>query len=154
MGWLMTGSTPERWAPTTSETADHSLPFIVARSLLDGTITPASYAPASLHDPKAAALMRLITVREDAALSALVPRQSPNIITATLGDGRVVTERVDDLPGFAARPMQRADAEEKFARNARGIVTSAQITRIADAVWKLDRADSVNGLIDSLVVAA
>jgi 2-methylcitrate dehydratase len=154
MGWLMTGSTPERWAPTTSETADHSMPYIVARSMLDGTITPASYAPESLRDPKAAALLRLITVREDSALDALVPRQSPNIITATLDDGRVVAERVDDLPGFVGRPMQRADAESKFARNARGAVTPAQITRIADAVWNLDRADSVAGLIDSLAVAA
>ena len=153
MGWLMTGSTPERWAPTTSETADHSMPYIVARSMLDGTITPASYAPGSLRDPKAAALLRLITVREDPALSALVPRQSPNIITATLDDGRVVTERVDDLPGFVGRPMQRTDAEAKFARNARGAVTTAQITRIADAVWNLDRADSVGGLIDSLAFA-
>jgi 2-methylcitrate dehydratase len=130
------------------------MPYIVARSMLDGTITPASYAPESLRDPKAAALLRLITVREDSALDALVPRQSPNIITATLDDGRVVAERVDDLPGFVGRPMQRADAESKFARNARGAVTPAQITRIADAVWNLDRADSVAGLIDSLAVAA
>jgi len=154
MGWLMTGSTPERWAPTTSETADHSLPFIVARSMLDGTITPASYAPASLRDPKAAALMRLLTVREDPALNALLPRQSPNVISATLDDGRIVSERVDDLPGFAARPMQRADAEAKFARNAQGMATSTQITRIADAVWNLDRSDSLARLIDSLAIAA
>jgi 2-methylcitrate dehydratase len=154
MGWLMTGSTPERWAPTTSETADHSLPFIVARSMLDGTITPASYAPASLRDPKAAALMRLLTVREDPALNALLPRQSPNVISATLDDGRIVSERVDDLPGFAARPMQRADAEAKFARNAQGMATSTQITRIADAVWNLDRSDSLARLIDSMAIAA
>src|SRR5262249_21821000 len=138
LGWLMAGSMPERWAPKTSETADHSLPYIVARSMLDGTITTASYEPAALADPKAAALMKLITVREDASMTALVPKQSPNSVTATLADGRVVTERVDDLPGFVARPMQRSDAEEKFARNARGAIPAAQIKRISDAVWALD----------------
>ena len=154
LGWLMAGSMPERWAPTTSETADHSLPYIVARAMLDGTITTASYAPAALRDPKAAALMKLIAVREDPTMTALVPRQSPNSVTATLDDGRVITERVDDLPGFVSRPMQRADAEAKFERNAKAILKSAQIKRISDAVWSLDRADSVGPLIESLVIGA
>jgi 2-methylcitrate dehydratase len=152
-GWLMAGSTPERWAPTTSETADHSLPYIVARAMIDGTITQASYAPAALRDPKVAALLKLITVREDPAMTALVPRQSPNSVTATLDDGRVVAERVDDLPGFVSRPMQRADAEAKFARNASAVVKAAQIERISEAVWGLDRADSVGSLIERLVIA-
>jgi 2-methylcitrate dehydratase len=154
LGWLMAGSMPERWAPTTSETADHSLPYIVARAMLDGTITTASYAPDSLRDPKAATLRKLITVREDASMTALVPKQSPNSVTATLDDGRVLTERVDDLPGFVGRPMQRADGQSKFERNAKGVVKSAQIQRISDAVWNLDRADSTGALIDSLVIAA
>jgi 2-methylcitrate dehydratase len=152
LGWLMAGSMPERWTPTTSETADHSLPYIVARAMLDGTITTASYAPEALRDPKAAALRKLITVREDAGMTALVPKQSPNSVTVTLDDGRVLTERVDDLPGFVSRPMSRADAEAKFARNAKAIVTMAQIKRISDAVWNLDRAESVGGLMESLVI--
>jgi 2-methylcitrate dehydratase len=154
LGWLMAGSMPERWAPTTSETADHSLPYIVARAMLDGTITTASYAPEALRDPKAAALRKLITVREDPSLTALVPRQSPNSVTARLEDGRVITERVDDLPGFVSRPMQRADAQDKFERNAKGLVTSAQIQRISEAIWGLDRAGSLGALIESLVIAA
>ena len=153
LGWLMAGSMPERWAPKTSETADHSLPYIVSRAMLEGTITTASYAPAALRDPKAAALLKLITVREDASMTALVPRQSPNSVTATLADGRVVTERVDDLPGFVGRPMQRADAEAKFERNAKAVLKSAQIERIADAVWALDRAGSVGALIETMVIA-
>jgi len=151
-GWLMAGSMPERWAPKTSETADHSLPYIVARAMLDGTITSASYAPEALRDPKAAALMKLITVREDASMTALVPKQSPNSVTATLDDGRVITERVDDLPGFVVRPMQRADAEAKFERNAKAVLKPGQVQRISDAVWSLDRAGTVGALIESLVI--
>lgn len=37
--------TPEKWAPKTSETADHSLPYIVARSMLDGQIDSSSHTP-------------------------------------------------------------------------------------------------------------
>jgi 2-methylcitrate dehydratase len=153
LGWLMAGSMPERWAPATSETADHSLPYIVARAMLDGTITTASYAPAALRDPKAAALLKLITVREDPTMTALVPKQSPNSVTATLDDGRVVSERVDDLPGFVGRPMQRSDAEAKFERNAKAILKSPQMARIANAVWTLERAGSVGALIENLAIS-
>jgi 2-methylcitrate dehydratase len=153
MGWLMAGSTPERWAPKTSETADHSLPYIVARAMLDRTITPASYAPAALYDPKAAALLKLITVHEDSALTALAPRQ-PNSVTATLDDGRVITERVDDLPGFSGRPMQREDAEAKFERNAKPVLKAGQVQRISESVWSLDRAASVTDLMNSMIIPA
>jgi 2-methylcitrate dehydratase len=98
--------------------------------------------------------MKLITVREDPTMTALVPKQSPNSVTATLADGRVVTERVDDLPGFVNRPMSRADAEAKFGRNAKALMNAAQIRRISDAVWSLDRADSVGALIESLVIGS
>jgi 2-methylcitrate dehydratase len=153
LGWLMAGSMPERWTPTTSETADHSLPYIVARAMLDGTITTASYSAEALRDSKAAALRKLITVREDPTMTALVPKQSPNSVTATLDDGRVITERVDDLPGFVSRPMSRADAEAKFERNAKMILKAPQIKRISDAVWNLDRAESTGALIESLIIA-
>ena len=48
--------------------------------------------------------------------------------------------------------MQRADAEAKFARNAGAIVNRAQIQRISDAVWNLDRANSLGAMIESLVI--
>jgi 2-methylcitrate dehydratase len=152
MGWQMAGSMPERWAPKTSETADHSLPYIVARAMLDGTITQASYTPQALRDEKAAVLMKLITVREDASMTALVPRKSPNSVTATLDDGQVISERVDDLPGFIGRPMTRADAQAKFERNARAVLKPGQLDRIANAVWALDHAPSIGGLIESLEI--
>ena len=75
-------------------------------------------------------------------------------MTVTLDSGAVLSERVDDLPGFAGRPMQRADVEEKFQRITKSILTNAQIARIAQAVWDLDRNRSVRALIDSLAMHA
>src|SRR5262249_9482741 len=37
-GFTEIGSEPEKWDPQTRETADHSLPYIFARTLVDGTI--------------------------------------------------------------------------------------------------------------------
>ena len=41
--WFEIGSEPEKWDPRTRETADHSLPYILARTLIDGTLTVASF---------------------------------------------------------------------------------------------------------------
>ncbi|RMF86331.1 MAG: MmgE/PrpD family protein, partial [Nitrospinota bacterium] len=42
---------PEKWAPRTRETADHSLPYIVLAALLDGEVTPATFLPHRIQDP-------------------------------------------------------------------------------------------------------
>src|SRR6185503_7052852 len=39
------GSEPEKWRPTSRETADHSLPYIVAATLADGEVTQRQFAP-------------------------------------------------------------------------------------------------------------
>src|SRR5262250_2951781 len=38
-GFERTGSEAEKWSPQTRETADHSLPYITARAMVDGDIT-------------------------------------------------------------------------------------------------------------------
>jgi 2-methylcitrate dehydratase len=139
LGFITAGRDPEKWTPDTKETADHSLPYIAARAMFDGDITNDSYLPEKIHDPKIRAFMQKITVKEDPALTALQPQAIPNRITAMLEDGRTISHQVNDMPGFASRPMQRADVEHKF----RGIVgkrySDAQIQAIFDAVWNLDR---------------
>ena len=55
--WHEIGSEPEKWHPTTRETADHSLPYTVARVLVDGELTTSSYDPDALTDPAVGALM-------------------------------------------------------------------------------------------------
>ena len=46
-----TASEGEKWDPKTRETADHSMPYLVAAALQDGAVTPATFAPARIQDP-------------------------------------------------------------------------------------------------------
>jgi 2-methylcitrate dehydratase len=83
----MTASEPEKWAPDTKETADHSLPYITARAMLDGDIDNDSYTAEKLHDPRIVAFMRKITVKEDPAFATPAGNAPSARITATLDDG-------------------------------------------------------------------
>src|SRR5215467_8217581 len=69
------GSGPEKWRPTTRETADHSLPYIVAAALVDGQFSDAVFTPARFADPRVLALADKITVAEEPAFTRGFPQQ-------------------------------------------------------------------------------
>jgi 2-methylcitrate dehydratase len=152
IGYSNAGRDPEKWAPKTRETADHSLPYIVARAMFDGDITNASYALDKLSDPRILDFMKKITVREDPALTALQPKAVPNRVTASLDDGRTVSRQVNDLPGFAERPIERPDIERKFRGNVAGRLTAQQSRAALDTLWNLERQNGVGPVIASLAI--
>jgi 2-methylcitrate dehydratase len=46
------GGEPEKWNPTSRETADHSLPYMVAVALMDGELTPKQFTNERIRDPE------------------------------------------------------------------------------------------------------
>jgi 2-methylcitrate dehydratase len=149
-GFQQAGSEPEKWAPDTKETADHSLPYLVARAMFDGDIGNDSYAPDKLRDPRILAFMRRISVKEDPAFAKPNGNAPPTRITATLDDGRQVMRQVDDMPGFPGRPMSRADAERKFRANVGKRLSAERTGEILQAFWALDRTGDLRGLLGKL----
>lgn len=61
-----------KYDPKTRESADHSLPFILARALVDGGITLETYTPERIADPALRPLMRKIRVHGSDELKALM----------------------------------------------------------------------------------
>ncbi|MDE3749617.1 MmgE/PrpD family protein [Methylobacterium radiotolerans] len=147
LGYVTAGRDREKWRPTTKDTADHSLPYITARAMLDGAITNDSFAPDRLSDPALLALIDRITVAEDPALTAMQPKAVPNRLTATLRDGREIVRQVDDVPGFVSRPMTRDDVERKFRMNAGKRLDPLEVRRVLDAFWTIDERPDLSGLL-------
>ena len=153
-GYFSAGMDPQKWAPETSETADHSLPYVTARAMFDGDISLASYRPEALHDPKIRAFMQKIKVVEDSELTRLYPKYYATIVSATLTDGQTVSKRVDDIPGFATRPMQRGDFEVKFRKNTVPVIGKARADDALGFLWSLDQQRDLSNLFAPLVVHA
>lgn len=148
-GFQMAGSEPEKWAPQTRETADHSLPYIAARAMLDGDIGQKSYSGVKLRDPTALALMRKISVKPDPAFDGF-SGAPPVRMTATLNDGQRVVQQVDNVPGFPGRPMTRADVERKFRGNVEGRLSAQRTDEVLGALWGLEQADDLASLLGKL----
>jgi 2-methylcitrate dehydratase len=151
-GYQIAGSDPEKWAPATKETADHSLPYIAARAMFDGTIDNDSYAPEKLHDPRILALMRKITVKEDSAFGLLTGGVPPTRLTAILDDGRRIARLVDSMPGFPGQPMSRADVERKFRSNIANRWPGERTEAILQTLWTLDQANDLGSLLSKLAL--
>ncbi len=142
-GYQQAGSDPAKWAPDNKDTADHSLPYIAARTMFDGDIDHGSFAPDKLRDPRLRAFMRKITVIEEPAFTKPGGHAPPTRITATLRDGRQVVRQADNSPGFPGQPMTRADVEQKFRSNVGARWPRERTDAFLRALWALEQAQSI-----------
>jgi acetyl esterase len=152
IGHFILANDAEKWRPTTRETADHSLPYTVARALLDGALTVRSYAPAAITAPEVRALMDKVTVVEDPELTAMTPTFLPNRVTVRTRDGAEFSEQVADAAGGARKAMTDQQFEDKFRTLLEDLASEEQATRILDLVRSLDEAAHVDELLAAAVL--
>jgi len=119
-GYSILGKDREKWRPSTKETADHSLPYIVAVSLLRGKIENSDYSPTKLQDPEMLKVIKKVRTVEDPKLTKLYPnRGMPNKITVNLRGGKTATAESTIPRGHPLNPMDESELESKF-RNLAG----------------------------------
>ncbi len=139
----MMGNDPSRWAPTTHETADHSLPYTIAIAFLDGAVTESSFESERFTDPVVVAMMQKVKVAEDPALTALYPDGAPGRLTVVMDSGEVETAEMRYPTGHAKSAISDAAVEEKF----RGMLGKRQPAAAADELlarlWQLEQAGNV-----------
>lgn len=143
-----------KWRPETRETADHSLPYNVARALLDGDITLESYTPEAIRSPDARTLMARTTVVEDPDLTALFPAFLANRVIVTLRSGEMLTSEVRTGPGGTERPMTDDDFERKFRKMAAPYLDPSAQDAVVQYVAALERQTSYAPLFAAMVAKA
>ncbi|MFZ9196410.1 MAG: MmgE/PrpD family protein, partial [Burkholderiales bacterium] len=148
---FMMGGDASRWAPTTRETADHSLPYCVAIGLLDGELTSASFADERLRDPAVAALMRTVKVSEDPALSAQYPEGAPGRVSIRMKSGEKHVVEIRYPKGHEKSPMGDAEIERKFRDLCGGTLGKAGCDRALEALWRLEIINDTNKITAMLV---
>jgi 2-methylcitrate dehydratase len=147
--WSEIGSEPEKWTPTTRETADHSIPFLVCAALLDGKVDPSTFTAARIQDPGIRALMQKVKVVHDESLDAMQPLSNPCRLEITLKNGKVVTGSVDHPKGHVKNAATDADIERKVAGLNNGLLSPRQMRTLTDLCWRLDELDDVRELVSA-----
>ncbi len=150
------------WHPISRETADHSLPYIVAAAVLDGEITTASFAPSIVTAPErlrflnekvtAAAAPELGTIaggKHKRAEAGYLSR-----VEIELNDGRVVHGAATPFPGHPRKPFSDADFAAKLKENAQPHLGADQTERLTAALFAIERAGCVADLTALLACPA
>src|SRR5699024_9442868 len=138
---------PQKYEPTASrETLDHSLPYIVAVALQDGTWHHVdSYRPERAARPDTVALWRRISTAQDDTWTRRYHSTDPaekafgGRMEITLRDGgRIVEEiAVADAHPLGARPFGREQYVAKLRTLAQGVLAGSEVERFLDLVQRL-----------------
>ena len=148
-----TATEAEKWNPETRETADHSIPYLVAAAFQDGEVTPATFAPSRIQDPALRSLIRKLTVVEEPEFTRRYPTESCTRIEVTTTDGRRVAAETRNPKGHYRNPLTDGEVEAKFRGLASGALGVEGCDRVLAELWDLENAATLDSLFESLVIS-
>jgi len=148
-----TASEAEKWDPKTRETADHSIPYLVAAAFQDGGVTPATFAPSRIQDPALRPLIKKLTVVEEPEFTRRYPAEACTRIEVTTTDGRRMAAETSHPKGHHRNPLTDAEVEAKFRGLASRALGRERCDRVLAEAWGLENAATLDGLFESLIVA-
>jgi 2-methylcitrate dehydratase len=135
---------PQKYDPTASrETLDHSIPYIFAVALQDGTWHhELSYAPERASRPDTVELWQKVTTAEDAEWTRRYHLPEPSFggrVEITLNSGETIVDEIGvaDAHPLGARPFARADYIRKFETLAAARIGLSEIHRFLELVQRL-----------------
>ncbi|MEP0842686.1 MAG: MmgE/PrpD family protein, partial [Phycisphaerae bacterium] len=143
-----TGSDPEKWEPTSRETADQSMPYCVAAALLDGHISMESFNDLRRADPQLRSLIHQVVVRRDPAMNAIFPQAAGCRVQVALRDGGVLAQEVRYPRGHAGNAMSDEDVRDKFVRMTSPRLAVPERARLYEAIWNLQQVENLTELFD------
>jgi len=138
---------PSKYDPHTKETADHSLPYVIAAALVDRQVTPAQFTMEKIRDPKIREQLNKVEVVADPEIEKVFPALQRVIVQIQIRDGRALQKQLDFPKGDPRNPLTDQEIEEKFASLADGVLTEPTQNKVKETVWSLERVGSVSDLM-------
>jgi 2-methylcitrate dehydratase len=152
--WHESGSEPAKWDPTTRETADHSLPYILVWTLRHGLIDHDAFVREAYTDPSTRPLMNRIKVRINEEFEKDFPRVVHMRMTAKDRTGREHQVYVRNPLGHEDNPVSAKDLAEKFRRLVSPRL-GAERAEAALATWqRIEQVCDVGQAFDAITVAS
>ncbi|MEE8191998.1 MAG: MmgE/PrpD family protein [Gemmatimonadales bacterium] len=139
---------PSKYDPRSKETADHSLPYVIAAAVADRQVTPAQFEQDKIMDPRIREQLNKVEVVADPEIEKLFPKLQRVIVTIHTTDGREFTKQLDYPKGDPRNPLTDQEVEEKFDALAAPVLSDEARKRLKGAVWSLEKVGSISELMD------
>jgi 2-methylcitrate dehydratase len=148
---------PPKYDPINRETADHSVPYMLAVALVDGGISLDSYSDERISDPLLRPIMNKIICVVDDEFSEIrktglygVTRPTPARVTVRTKAGDVWQREIMYYKGHPRNPMSRDDIDAKLDTICDGFISSGQKERIRSAWWSVGESEDVGEAMATL----
>jgi 2-methylcitrate dehydratase len=140
-------SDPSKYDPHTKETADHSLPYVIAAALVDRQVTPAQFTMEEIMDPTIRAQLKKVEVVADPEIEKVFPALQRVVVKISTTNGKSFTKQLDYPKGDPRNPLTDREIEEKFSALAQGVLSKNTQRKLKDAIWNLEKINSVSKLM-------
>jgi len=157
-GWLIEdmvrgmGGT-SRYEIDARETADHSLPYCVAVSLLDGAYNLGQLESRRWEAPEMKAMLAKVKCEHDPSMDQGFPDNRPVRIEVRMKNGEVITEHVPFPKGDRRNPLTDDDLALKARTLSAAVLSPAAQDRVIETALNL-RRHSVGDLLEACTPAA
>jgi 2-methylcitrate dehydratase len=142
------------WSPVSRETADHSLPYIVAAAVLDGRLHTDSFSPGRVDDPERRRFLRdRVTVEVGPELCQGADGGFPSRVEIETADGSVFVSDGAPPPGHPRNPFRERDFEDKLHENADRVLGRERVDELISMIRSLEGLPRVAQLTKELVAA-
>ncbi len=131
----------------TREHADHSVPYLVARALIDGEVVINDFQEKRFRDPRALTLIKRITLRSDPSLSNA---NIGAIVQAVSRAGKVYNASVPIPPGNMLNPADDASLIKKFLALSESVLGRARSQQAIETTLSLDRAPNLDNFLTAI----
>jgi 2-methylcitrate dehydratase len=138
---------PKKYEPTNKETADHSLPFVIAAAVVHGQVVPEHFHDEQLGNPEVRGLLRKVKVSAEPEFEKIFPAKKPTAVAVTLRDGSRHEARLDFPKGDYRNPMTDEEVVEKFRSLTSELLSKGRQDAMIEEVWKLDSRKDLQPLV-------
>jgi 2-methylcitrate dehydratase len=139
---------PSKYDPRTKETADHSLPYVIAAAIVDRQVTPAQFKQERILADDIRAQLDKVKVVADPEIEKVFPALQRVVVEITATDGRVFEKTLDYPKGDPRNPLSDKEIEVKFDALSSPVLSAEARDRLKAAVWSLESVDSIARLMD------
>jgi 2-methylcitrate dehydratase len=148
------------YAPISRETADHSLPYIVAAAVLDGFVRTDSFAPSRVLEPRRQRFVaEKVTAAPDPELGTIAGGKHKRAEAGYLGrveieldDGTVVRGDAKPFPGHPRHPFSDEDLAAKLQENMEPFAGSERTQKLGKCLSSIESLKSVRDLTGLLAL--
>lgn len=143
---IMAGD-PDKWRPSTRETADHSMPYTTAVALTYGYVDQNHFDDRYIFDAKLLDLTSRVKVEVSEEADRRVPEAMLCYLDVVTKSGQTYSAEVPFHKGHYMNPMSDAEVEQKFRSLAKDLLTLQQTDALLAKLWHLEDVQDIGEVL-------